>query len=76
VNPSVGDTDSVGYTANTGGSRTAFDTGLAAIAAAEEVIRRMKARASLIWEVQEEDVDFKDGVFICTKNPEDRFTFK
>jgi xanthine dehydrogenase molybdenum-binding subunit len=75
VNPSVGDTDSVGYTANTGGSRTAFDTGLAAIAAAEEVIRRMKARASLIWEVQEEDVDFKDGVFICTKNPEDRFTF-
>ena len=76
VNPSVGNTDSVGYTANTGGSRTAFDTGLAAIAAAEEVIRRMKARASLIWEVQEEDVDFKDGVFVCTKNPEDRFTFK
>jgi xanthine dehydrogenase molybdenum-binding subunit len=76
VNPSVGDTDSIGYTANTGGSRTAFDTGLAAIAAVEEVIRRMKARASLIWEVQEEDVDFKDGVFSCTKNPEDRFTFK
>ena len=76
VNSSVGDTDSVGYTANTGGSRTAFDTGLAAIAAAEEVIRRMKARASLIWEVQEEDVDFEDGVFVCAKNPEDRFTFK
>ena len=76
VNPSVGDTDSVGYTANTGGSRTAFDTGLAAIAAAEEVKLRMKSRAALLWEVQDEDVDFHDGVFICAKNLEDRFTFK
>ncbi|MCH8897143.1 MAG: xanthine dehydrogenase family protein molybdopterin-binding subunit [Chloroflexi bacterium] len=76
INPSVGDTDSVGYTANTGGSRTAFDTGLAGIAAAEQVIQRMKSRAALLWEVQDEDVDFKDGAFICTKNPEDRFTFK
>ena len=76
INPSVGDTDSVGYTANTGGSRTAFDTGLAAIAAAEEVKKQMAARAARIWEVQDEDVDFKDGVFFCTRNPEDRFTFK
>ena len=75
-NPSVGDTDSVGYTANTGGSRTAFDTGLAAIAAAEEVIVRMKTRAALLWEVQDEDVDFQDGSFVCTRNPDDRFTFK
>ncbi len=76
INPSVGDTDSVGYTANTGGSRTAFDTGLAAIAASEEVIVRMKTRAALLWEVQDEDVDFQDGSFVCTKNPDDRFTFK
>ena len=76
INPSVGDTDSVGYTANTGGSRTAFDTGLAAIAAAEEVKKQMAARAARVWEVQDEDVDFKDGVFFCTRNPEDRFTFK
>ncbi len=76
VFPSVGDTDSVGYTANTGGSRTAFDTGLAAIAAAEEVKEKMKNRAALIWEVQDEDVDFQDGVFVCAKNPDDRFPFK
>ena len=76
VFPSVGDTDSVGYTANTGGSRTAFDTGLAAIAAAEEVKDKMKNRAALIWEVQDEDVDFQDGVFVCAKNPDDRFPFK
>ena len=75
VFPSVGDTDSVGYTANTGGSRTAFDTGLAAIAAAEEVKVRMKTRAALLWEVEDEDVDFQDGAFVCTKT-EDRLTFK
>ena len=76
VYPIVGDTDSVGFTANTGGSRTAFDTGLAAIATAQEVIRQLSGRAALIWEVQEEDVEFLDGVFICTKNPSDRLTFK
>ena len=35
----------------------------------------MSARAALLWEVQPDDVDFADGVFICKKNPEDRFTF-
>ena len=70
------DTDTIGYTAVTGGSRTAFDTGLAAIQAAEDVKRQMAARASAIWEVQEDDVAFEDGVFICRVNPEDRFTFK
>ena len=75
VFPSVGDTDSVGYTANTGGSRTAFDTGLAVIAAAEEVKEKMKHRAALLWEVEDEDVDFQDGAFVCAKT-EDRLTFK
>ena len=76
VEPTVVDTDSVGYTGSTGGSRTAYDTGLAAISAAEGVKRQMIARAALIWEVQVEDVEFKDGVFICTKNPADSMTFK
>ena len=76
VVPTVVDTDTIGYTAVTGGSRTAFDTGLAAIQAAEDVKRQMAARASAIWEVQEDDVSFEDGVFICKRNPEDRFTFR
>ena len=67
INPAVADTDSVGYTGNTGGSRTAFDTGLAGIAAAEEVIKQMKGRAALLWEVQDEDVEFADGTFVCSK---------
>ena len=76
INPAVADTDSVGYTGNTGGSRTAFDTGLAGIAAAEEVIKQMKGRAALLWEVQDEDVEFADGTFVCSKNSEDKYTFK
>ena len=76
VTPTVVDTDSIGWTGVTGGSRTAFDTGLAAIAASEAVIKEMSTRAALIWEVQDEDVDFQDGTFICKKNPEDRLTFK
>jgi len=74
--PTVVDTDVIGYTATTGGSRIAFDTGLAAIAAAQQVQRQMSARAALIWEVQEEDVRFEHGVFICAKNPDDQLTFK
>ena len=76
VNPTVVDTDAVGWTGGTGGSRIAFDTGRAAINTAQEVIRQMSARAALLWEVQTEDVDFMDGEFICKKNTEDRFTFK
>ena len=76
VNPTVVDTDAVGWTGGTGGSRIAFDTGRAAINTAQEVVRQMKARAALVWEVQPDDVDFADGVFVCSKNPEDRFTFK
>ena len=76
VAPSVVDTDSVGWTGTSGGSRITFDTGKAVIAAAEEVIRQMSARAALLWEVQPADVKFRSGVFFCTINPADRLTFK
>ena len=76
VNPTVVDTDSVGYTGGTNGSRITFDTGRAAIAAAQEVVQQMSARAARLWEVQPEDVEFVDGTFICTKNTEDKFSFK
>src|SRR5689334_3608381 len=54
VRPSVVDTDSVGYTQVTGGSRTTYATGLAAIAAAEDVLSQMKERAARIWESEGE----------------------
>ncbi|GIT16864.1 MAG: hypothetical protein CM1200mP38_5210 [Dehalococcoidia bacterium] len=42
VIPKIGDTDSVGYTAQTGGSRVTFATGWAAYNAAEELISKLK----------------------------------
>ena len=75
VSPSVVDTDSVGYTANTGGSRTAFDTGFAAIKAAEEVKHLMSQRAALIFEVDEENITFEGGQFMCAST-EDKISFK
>ena len=76
VTPQVVDTDSVGWTGGSGGSRITFDTGRAGIAAARLAIDQMRDRAALLWEVQQEDVEFVDGSFVCTKNPEDRFTFR
>ncbi|MEE9150040.1 MAG: molybdopterin cofactor-binding domain-containing protein, partial [Candidatus Tectomicrobia bacterium] len=76
VMSTVVDTDTVGFSATTGGSRVTFDTGLAAIKAAEEVKQQMMARAALIWEAEVEDVACQDGVFTCTKNPEQRLTFQ
>ncbi len=76
VIPSVGDTDSVGWTGVTGGSRTAFSTGIAAISAAEQVKAEMLKRAALLWEVQPEDVEFTDGGFVNSKNSDEKFTFK
>ena len=76
VNPTIVDTNAVGFTGTTGGSRIAFDTGRAAINTAGLVIEQMSSRAALLWEVQQDDVEFIDGTFICTKNTEDKFTFR
>lgn len=76
IAPTVVDTDTIGYTATTGGSRIAFDTGLAAIAAAEEVVRQMTARAAKLWERPVDDVTFKDGIFRSKSDASLHLTFK
>ena len=65
VNPSVVDTDSIGYTAVTGGSRTTFATGWAAWEAAQDVMRQLKERAAQLWEVDAASVSAEAGVFCC-----------
>jgi len=76
VHPVVADTNSVGYTAMTGGSRTAFASGWAAYEAAQDVVRQMKERVAKLWETAEEEVEFSDGVFTRKGNPEQQITFK
>jgi CO/xanthine dehydrogenase Mo-binding subunit len=49
VRPSVVGTDSIGYTDVTGGSRTTFATGYAAVEAAQDVLAQMKERLARRW---------------------------
>ncbi len=75
IKPQVVDTDSIGYTMVTGGSRTTFATGWAAILAAEDVKTQMLERAASIWDVPVEEVEYDSGV-IRHKSEELSFTFK
>jgi xanthine dehydrogenase molybdenum-binding subunit len=76
VRPTVGDTDAVGYTDVTGGSRVTFATGHAAYEAAQDIKRQMIARAAQIWSVKPEDVSYENGVIQCKTDAAKRFTFK
>jgi CO/xanthine dehydrogenase Mo-binding subunit len=76
VNPSVVDTDSIGFTAVTGGSRTTFATGLAAHEAAQDVKRQMVQRAAFIWDMGSESIELDHGVFRSKSDPELKMTFK
>ncbi len=76
VNPQVVDTDSVGYTAVTGGSRTAFATGWAAYEAANDVKSQMVERAAKLWGVEADSVDMVDGVIRSKTDTELTMTFK
>ena len=73
VNPSVGDTDSIGYTSMTGGSRTTFATGWAAWEAAQDVMRQMKERAAKLWGVDPAAITAETGLF---RSGENKLTFR
>ena len=76
VKPIVVDTDSIGYTFITGGSRTCFATGLAAISAAEDVKSQMISRAAKIWDTNEDDIEYVAGVVQHKSDEELKLTFK
>ena len=76
VHPVVADTDSVGYTAVTGGSRVTFATGWAAYEAAHDVKQQMIERAAAIWGVEPDSVELDDGVFQSKSDSELKMSFK
>jgi xanthine dehydrogenase molybdenum-binding subunit len=61
VRPVIGDTDSVPYTGVTGGSRVAFATGWAVGDAAKDVVKQLRERAALYWEIDVERVTWDNG---------------
>ncbi|MBL9124922.1 MAG: xanthine dehydrogenase family protein molybdopterin-binding subunit [Planctomycetaceae bacterium] len=77
VRPQVADTDTVGYTDVTGGSRVTYATGLAAYHAALDLRQQLCERAAILWECQPEEVRFEidpqaGGCFV---RGQQRFTF-
>ncbi|MCA9017398.1 MAG: xanthine dehydrogenase family protein molybdopterin-binding subunit, partial [Planctomycetaceae bacterium] len=61
IKPAVVDTDSVGYTDVTGGSRVTYATGWAAYEAAKDLQRQIVARAAELWDVDPAQVSYEDG---------------
>lgn len=61
ITPTVVDTDSVGYTDVTGGSRVTFATGIAAVEAGRDIQRQLVVRAAELWEVESASVKYVDG---------------
>jgi CO/xanthine dehydrogenase Mo-binding subunit len=81
VRPSIVDTDSVGYTDVTGGSRTTYATGFAAWKAANNLVDELKGRVAMLWsegtgELGKDDVTFESGVFRSNAEPQKSISFK
>jgi xanthine dehydrogenase molybdenum-binding subunit len=63
VRPLVGDTDSIGFTDGTGGSRVTLATGLAVYEAAHHALRQLKERAAKLLERTPAEIEFNNGIF-------------
>ena len=73
VKPLVADTDTVGYTEGSYGSRTTFATGWAVYELGQSLKRQLVERAAQLWEVNTDQVTYADGVLATDGK---RFTFK
>jgi len=61
IRPLIGDTSTLGYTFLTGGSRTAFASGMAVVEAGKDMIRQLCERAAKVWDIPVEAVEWSDG---------------
>src|SRR6266849_6197657 len=62
------DTDSIGHTDVTGGSRVTFATGMAVYEAAKDAERQLIERAAKVWEKKPDEVEFRDGMLHAKGN--------
>ena len=76
VHPSVVDTESVGYTEVTGGSRVTFATGWAAYEAGQAIKKQLIEQVAKMWKVSPEQVNYQDGIFSTPGAAEKKITFK
>ena len=61
ITPIVADTESIGFTDMTGGSRVTHATGMAVIEACRDVVADLRARAAMIWDVGVDEVEWVEG---------------
>jgi CO/xanthine dehydrogenase Mo-binding subunit len=61
VRPTVADTDGIGYSDLTGGSRVCYATGMAVIEAARDAREQLRGRAAKMWDVPIEQVGWERG---------------
>lgn len=76
VRPSVGDTEAIGHTDVTGGSRTTFATGYAVVEAARDALNQMIPRVAKLWDTQEDKVLFENGKFNHAEDKNKTMTVK
>ncbi len=70
------DSDSIGFSAPTIGSRTTYATGIVVCNAAQGVLKQMAARAAVLWEVAQEDIIYSGGIFRNRMRDEQQMTFE
>lgn len=61
----IADTASLGHNDTTEGSRGTFSSGMATIFAARNAVEVLKERAAKMWEIDVEDVEWKEGKAIA-----------
>jgi xanthine dehydrogenase molybdenum-binding subunit len=76
VHPVVADTESIGHTDMTGGSRVTFATGYAVYEAAQDAVNQLKQRAATLWKAKPEEVIYQDGSVSRTTNGNESMTLK
>ena len=74
IRSTVGDTDSVGYSDGSWGSRITYVTGMAVKNASEDLIGQLKELAAERFKADAEDVVYEDRTFSLRDNPEQTVT--
>ena len=75
VSPTVSDTQSIGFSLPSVGSRTTYSTGAVVCEVAQEILKQMCERAALLWETDADDVSVEHGVFSNKTEPGQTITF-
>lgn len=61
VRASIPDTSALGFNRHTGGSRVTFAAGILVVEAARDVITQLRERAAMLWDIDAEAVEWRDG---------------